>query len=44
MTEDDRPQSYGKTDEEDILRALTTRDFLGLGPLEIRLLQVTVST
>lgn len=44
MVEDDRPQSCGRTDKEDILKALTTRDFLGLGPLDIKLLQVTIST
>lgn len=44
MVEDDKPQSYGRTDDEVILKDLTTRDFLGLGPLEIKLLQITIST
>lgn len=29
--------------EEGVLKALTTRDSLGLGPLEIKLLRVTIS-
>lgn len=34
----------GPVGKEDILEALTTRDSLGLGPLEIKLLRVTIST
>lgn len=41
--QDDRTQSYGRAGKEEILNALTTRDSLGLGPLEIKLLQVTIS-
>lgn len=43
LLEGDRAQSYGRAGKEDILNILTTRDSLGLGPLEIKLLRVTTS-
>lgn len=41
--QDGKTQRYGRAGKEEVLNVLTTRDSLGLGPLEIKLLQVTIS-
>lgn len=43
VAQDDRTWSYGRAGKEGILKALTTRDSLGLGPLDSKLLRVTIS-